>query len=178
MSRRKRLLAVRFNGIIFWTIITGAVAGMPLLLFMDPLSQFFQQELDYERFEGQASKVYTLPCGYCDEFCTMCTGTCPTGAIKKLGEDEKHSRQIGVAQVHRDACLAWTDKEHCMVCQEYCPYLAIGEDVSPDGIPRPVVDPEICRGCGFCQNQCPAIRDGVAIVVSGVEEQRHAKDFF
>ena len=142
------------------------------------LSQFFQPELDYATFAGPPSDGIRKPVGFCDEFCTICTETCPTGAITQLNEEEKHSRQIGIAKVRQDACLAWTDGEHCMVCQEYCPYLAIGEDVSEDGLPRPVVDPEICRGCGFCQNQCPAIRNGVAIVVHGVEKQGQAKDFF
>ncbi|MFO7821959.1 MAG: 4Fe-4S binding protein [Lentisphaeria bacterium] len=141
-------------------------------------SQFFQPELDYSHYAGQSSRGGSLPRGYCDEFCTICTETCPTGAITRLSEEKKHAKQIGIAKVREDACLAWADKEHCMVCQEYCPYLAIGEDVSEDGIPRPVVDTEICRGCGFCQNQCPAIRDGVAIVVHGVEAQNEAKDFF
>lgn len=146
--------------------------------FKRKLSQFFQPELDYVYFEGQSTGGMTSTHGYCDEFCTMCIDACPTGAISKLTEDEKHSRQIGIAEVRREACLAWEDKEDCMVCQEYCPFLAIEEDVSEDGIPRPVVDPQICRGCGLCQNQCPAIRDGVAIVVRGVEEQAKAKDFF
>ena len=136
-----------------------------------PVDQFFLPELDFAR-------KYPGGQGFCDEFCTRCTQTCPTGALTPLSEDKKHATQIGVAVVRRDACLAWADHEHCMVCQEYCPYLAIREDKGPDGIPRPVVDPEICRGCGFCQNQCPAIRDGVAIVVNGVSRQRQAKDFF
>lgn len=110
--------------------------------------------------------------GVCEEFCNRCTQVCPTGAIRKLTEEQKRNRQIGIARVRRSACLAWADKEHCMVCDEYCPYKAIKTDFAEDGLPRPVVEPETCRGCGACQNACPATKDGVAIVIHGIRRQR------
>ena len=108
----------------------------------------------------------------CDEFCTRCSHACPAGAIQPLTEAVKHQTQIGVAEVIRSACLAWADGQHCMVCQEFCPYRAITIDHDAKGLPRPVVQPEICRGCGACQNQCPAIRAGKAILVRGIPAQR------
>ena len=114
--------------------------------------------------------------GYCEEFCNRCTQVCPTGALKPWSIEEKRGRQIGVARVRRTACLGWADGQHCMVCQEFCPYHAIDTDESKQGIPRPVVRPDVCRGCGVCQNECPAIRDGVAIVVRGQRQQKEAVD--
>ncbi len=128
------------------------------------LAQFFHPEMDYQN-------------GYCDEFCNQCSQACPTTALQPLTIDAKRTRQIGVAKVRRDACLAWADGEHCMVCQEFCPYLAIDTDKSTANLPRPVVNPEICRGCGVCQNRCPAIRAGVAIVVHGIQRQARAKSY-
>ncbi|MBP7276266.1 MAG: 4Fe-4S dicluster domain-containing protein, partial [Kiritimatiellae bacterium] len=110
--------------------------------------------------------------GACEEFCNDCARVCPTGAIRNLGVEEKRQLQIGVAKVTRDDCLAWTEGEHCMVCQEFCPYGAIDTRTSRAGIPRPVVNEKKCRGCGFCQNACPAIRNGKAILVHGVDAQR------
>ncbi|MGD9874634.1 MAG: 4Fe-4S dicluster domain-containing protein [Kiritimatiellia bacterium] len=110
--------------------------------------------------------------GACEEFCDNCSRACPTGAIKKTNVDEKRMIQIGIAEVNREACLAWTDGEHCMVCDEFCPYGAIETSISETGIPRPIVNPEICRGCGFCQRECPAVRMGKAIIVRGLEKQR------
>jgi len=121
--------------------------------------QFFQPELDAER-------------GFCEEFCSRCTQVCPTGALEPLSVDEKRARQIGTAVVVRSACLAWADGEYCMVCQEYCPYDAIESSEDARGIPRPLVDEELCRGCGLCQHECPAVREGKAIFVHGVERQR------
>jgi len=114
--------------------------------------------------------------GPCEEFCYRCSEVCPTGAIKKiLSTDEKRHIQMGIAEVRRDACLAWTDKEHCMVCDEYCPYRAIANVPDEKGIPCPVIKPDVCRGCGYCEKYCPAVRDGIAIVVKGVPEQKMLK---
>ena len=108
----------------------------------------------------------------CDEFCNRCTLVCPAGAIRPLTAAVKHQTQIGVAEVIQSACLAWADGQYCMVCQEFCPYRAITIDHDAKGLPRPVVQPEICRGCGACQNQCPAIRAGKAILIRGIPAQR------
>ena len=111
--------------------------------------------------------------GYCPEWCNRCTQVCPAGALTPLAFAEKWHLQIGVAKITREACLAWEDGEECMVCQEVCPYLAIDSDWSEDDVARPVVNEEICRGCGSCLSKCPAIREGEAIVVVGVPHQQH-----
>jgi ferredoxin len=110
--------------------------------------------------------------GVCDQYCNKCSdNVCPVGAIKYLTVEAKQDRQIGVAEVIRSTCLAWEHGEHCMVCDEYCPYNAIKNDESENGIPRPVVMPDICRGCGVCQNACPA-KSSPAIIVRGLKEQK------
>ena len=126
------------------------------------IGQLFQVELDTHN-------------AYCEEFCNRCTEVCPSGAIEPLTLKQKRFRKMGTAAVIKEACLAWTDKEFCMVCAEYCPYHAIRMDPS-DGVPAPVVNPEICRGCGACQAKCPAIRAGRAIIVNGLPAQTTARD--
>lgn len=123
-----------------------------------PLSQWFQPELNPDA-------------GACEEFCQACTRVCPTGAILPLDEETKRNLQIGIARVYRGRCLAWRDGEHCMVCDEYCPYNAIKTILSDEGIPQPEVDPDTCRGCGYCQLECPAER-GKAILVTANNLQR------
>ncbi len=114
--------------------------------------------------------------GACAEYCNDCTKACPTGALKPLTIDEKRVHQLGLAVIERSICLAWTDGEHCLVCQEFCPYQAVGNDPRPgDNLPRPVMKPELCRGCGVCENQCPAIRAGKAIRIHGLLTQRKMK---
>ncbi|MBN1269060.1 MAG: 4Fe-4S binding protein, partial [Kiritimatiellae bacterium] len=107
---------------------------------------------------------------YCVEFCNECNKVCPTGAIAHLTLDEKRHVSIGLAEVTRSRCIAWNEGAHCMVCQEYCPYLAIRAEVH-NGVNCPVVDPEMCRGCGTCHNQCPALPDK-AINIHGIRQKK------
>lgn len=134
------------------------------------VGQLFQPELHYLDSETG------VPCGYCPEWCNACTKVCPAGAIRPLAPDEKRHRQVGVAKVVREACLAWEDKEDCSVCQEVCPYQAVTLEHTPDGRAQPTVDKDLCRGCGACYSNCPAIRAGKAIFVTGVEQQRQVAD--
>ena len=115
--------------------------------------------------------------GYCEELCNRCSHVCSAGALLPLTAEEKSHRQIGVARVTRDTCLAWAYDQYCMVCQEFCPYHAIRADHA-DGsdVPRPVVDPAVCRGCGICQHNCPSLHERKAITVVGLRRQGTAID--
>ncbi len=104
--------------------------------------------------------------GACEEFCTRCTQVCPTGAIRELSEKAKRHTKIGEAKIDKKACLAWEDNEYCMVCDEFCPYSAVDTETKENGIACPVMKPDLCRGCGACEENCPSIRAGKAIVVS------------
>jgi ferredoxin-type protein NapF len=103
--------------------------------------------------------------GICEESCNQCTQVCPTGAIRRLTHPEKHRTQIGLARIQKGKCLAWADGEHCMVCDEYCPYRAIATEWKDEAIPCPVILADLCRGCGACENACPATRAGKAVFV-------------
>jgi ferredoxin len=113
--------------------------------------------------------------GVCNESCTQCSQVCPTGAIRLLSEDEKWLRQIGVAKIQKGKCLAWSDQQACMECEDACPYGAI-ESVDRHGVSCPQVNPELCRGCGACENICPAVRAGKAILVHPLNPQTSIKE--
>jgi len=98
--------------------------------------------------------------GYCEYNCTLCGNVCPTGAIPKLPVEQKRRWRLGVAEIDRNICIAWKDRQECIVCEEHCPVAdkAIKtEEEIVDGrrIFLPSVDPELCIGCGICQNKCP-----------------------
>ncbi len=118
---------------------------------------------------GLLTPVLDYSEAYCFEYCHECTQVCPTGAIEKLLLESKRHRAIGLAEVDRDTCLAWHDRQYCMVCQEFCPYLAINSVVHR-GVNCPVVKPDMCRGCGACHVHCPA-RPDKAIVVRGLAQR-------
>lgn len=92
---------------------------------------------------------------YCNEWCRVCTGVCPTGAIRRLSLETKRALSIGTARVDRTRCLAWNEAQYCIVCHEFCSYQAV-RIVEHNGVNCPEVNEVLCRGCGACQSHCPA----------------------
>jgi len=111
---------------------------------------------------GLLTPVVVLRDDYCSESCNECLRVCPNGAIATLDLTEKRRLAMGYARVDRSRCWAWEDGIPCMRCSETCPYGAI-EAAVVDGLDCPVVDPDVCRGCGKCQLACPV--GGLAIRV-------------
>ncbi len=95
-----------------------------------------------------------------------------TGAIERLALETKRNRAIGLAVIDRKKCIAWEYGQYCMVCHEFCPYLAI-DSTERNGVECPTVKPDMCRGFGACQVNCPALPDK-AIVVKGIPQRRRA----
>jgi len=120
---------------------------------------------------GLLTPVLKMDPDYCVEWCHECTKVCPTGAIARLSLADKNNIAIGTALVTKQLCLAWEKGQACMVCDEYCPYHSI-KTVKNGEVLCPEVDPEICRGCGFCQAGCPA--EIKAIVVHGKPQRKLA----
>lgn len=104
---------------------------------------------------GLLTPVVRIEPGYCFEFCKQCADVCPTRAIQPLTLWKKQQIAIGLAGVDRSRCIAWSQAQYCMVCAEFCPFQAV-RAVQHGGVNCPEVDPEVCRGCGLCQVQCPA----------------------
>jgi len=137
--------------------------------------------------EGLWSPILIPRIGYCENSCVLCGYTCPTGAIHELVEKEKPGLdgkcmiKIGLAAVDRGRCLPWALKIPCIVCEEHCPtspkaiYLekTIVKDRNGSEITvqLPYVDPNLCWGCGICENKCP-VKDKPAIYVTNIGETR------
>lgn len=125
----------------------------------DGLARLFVPEINYDN-------------GYCDELCSRCSNVCPTGALQPLDRAAKQEQKIGTAAVEHDRCYAWGLGQRCMICADTCPYEAIRSKPRADGLRRPVVVPETCRGCGRCELECPSGSDRKAIRVSGLHQQQ------
>lgn len=108
---------------------------------------------------------YIFEQSFCEFSCTLCGQVCPTGAIPRLTEEEKHKVPTGKAYFDHKRCLPWAEGTPCIRCEEMCPTpeKAIkilntfkikgpnGEDVE---IQQPYVDRDLCVGCGICESNC------------------------
>ena len=81
--------------------------------------------------------------------CMKCVDVCPTGALEKI---ELQETRMGVAVIDHYTCLAWTGEVLCRTCYSVCPL----RDSAIELIElQPVVNSEVCVGCGICVNACP-----------------------
>lgn len=113
--------------------------------------------------------------GYCRPECVKCSEVCPTGAIRLITKEDKTAIQVGHAVWIKDNCIVQVDGVKCDNCARHCPTRAIQMvAVDPnldDSLKIPVVNAEICIGCGACENLCPA-RPYTAMYVEGHEMHR------
>lgn len=131
---------------------------------------------------GLWSPLLNMKLGYCEYECTLCTQVCPTDAIKELTFEEKQQTRIGVAAFDRGRCLPWASARSCIVCEEHCPtptkaiWFEEVEVLNENGelvtLKQPHVNPDLCIGCGVCENKCP-FRDQPAIYVTSAGETRN-----
>jgi MauM/NapG family ferredoxin protein len=139
-------------------------------------------------FEAIWTPVLINRIGYCEYNCVLCGHVCPTGAIlpltieKKVGKPGKQKPlKVGTAFYDRGRCLPWAMNVECIVCEEVCPtspkaiWFQTFELQQRDGsvkvLKRPYIDPNLCTGCGICENKCP-VRDKSAVRVTSIGETR------
>jgi len=135
--------------------------------------------------EGVWSPVLDPLRGYCEYGCTLCGQVCPTGAIRRLGPEQKKEWRIGTAMFDRSRCLPYAHLENCMVCEEVCPtprksiwFMDVeerGRSGEARTVRRPSVDPRLCTGCGICVNKCP-MADAPGIRVTSIGETRSQRN--
>lgn len=104
----------------------------------------------------------TVACDLCGDAAPACAVACPTGALT-LEPDGPVG--MGVAVVDTDRCLAHMGGV-CRSCFNACPLR--GEALFLEGALRPVINPDICTGCGLCEEHC--VIDPTAIVVRPTNE--------
>lgn len=113
-------------------------------------------------------------CRLCPDF--PCVEVCPTQAIRDVVD--KHDPRMGYARIEEDVCIAYQGYR-CEVCYRVCPLIdeAItidfqnleGDDIHTKFIP--VVNKDVCTGCGLCVNRCVVSDPYVPIRIVTLAEQ-------
>lgn len=145
--------------------------------------------------EGMWTPILKMDVAYCESQCTLCGQVCPTGAIREMTVEErnptpesgKKPMKIGQAFFDKNRCLPWASDRPCLVCEEHCPTPAkaiwvkeveiIGRHGETIKLQQPRVDPDLCIGCGICQDVCP-IKDSPGIYVTSAGETRNPNNQF
>jgi NAD-dependent dihydropyrimidine dehydrogenase PreA subunit len=129
--------------------------------------QGFEQGL-----EGLWTPVVKADWAGCESSCNACGQVCPTGAIRALPLAEKRVARMGLAIVDQATCLPLAGRQACDLCVQECnaagyhaiEYTQVGTQTDDAGMPiagtgflAPVVQDDLCVGCGLCQTRCYAI---------------------
>ncbi len=108
---------------------------------------------------------------FCNFDCHKCGEVCPTGAIIKLPQEEKHLTQIGKVFLQLDYCIVESEGTACGSCSEHCPTQAVKMVPYKNELTAPEINQDICIGCGACEYACPATEPHKAIFV--ISNQEH-----
>lgn len=105
------------------------------------------------------------PCEMCSTI--PCAAACPTGALRPSLHDIADAR-MGLAGLSApQRCLSFTGTAYCDGCAKACPLggkaIRIKQGrTRADGPFKPVVNPDVCTGCGLCEKAC--VLEGVAAI--------------
>jgi ferredoxin-type protein NapG len=97
--------------------------------------------------------------------CTMCTDRPCSVACVDAGVDILDGllpMKMGNALIHRSACRSKIGQE-CSLCLDVCP---IEGAIKHDWRKIPVVDQDLCTGCGMCVHSCPVEPIAISIIPS------------
>ncbi|HSO22779.1 MAG TPA: 4Fe-4S binding protein [Chondromyces sp.] len=141
--------------------------------------------------DGLFTPILDMRRGWCEPSCIRCGEVCPTAALTVLEPNAKQAIggpaevTIGTAFIDQGRCLPWGMETPCIVCEEMCPtspkaiWLEDVETTTRAGrritLQRPFVQPDLCTGCGLCENRCP-VGEQAAIRVSSVGETRDPRN--
>ena len=71
--------------------------------------------------------------------------------------------KMGVARLNKDMCYSWQEPARtCGVCYRACPFP--GRAMKLEVFERPVINPDLCVGCGLCEQSCIHLPQAVRIV--------------
>lgn len=100
------------------------------------------------------------PCYMCDNL--PCVNACETGALSLT-----NTNNIGLAAIKQKQCFAHNGQV-CDYCFDHCP---LKNEAITMNNRVPVVNKDICTGCGMCVYYCPAPGKGIVILPKHIKDK-------
>lgn len=107
--------------------------------------------------------VAAKPCHLCEAM--PCVAACADGALVAMPHEDL---RMGLAEVDPAICFAYQG-QICDYCIDRCPFPE--EAIFSDDRGRPVVNPDLCVGCGMCAYICVTTPGAIAIHARPAPEQ-------
>lgn len=120
-------------------------------------------------FENGLKNVFTpkiVPIrGYCISpvnNCQNCIEVCPTKVLKPIElegistSELSNVLKMGTAFLNRASCIPYAELKPCLACKEICPVHGAITLIRGRGPKKPVINHDLCVGCGACEYTCPA----------------------
>lgn len=110
-----------------------------------------------------------VPCEMCEDI--PCLRACPTGALVPTLTRIEDAR-MGVAQLSRpEGCYSVIGAARCNSCWLACPLQDSAIIMQPGRTPlggwlTPVVNAQVCTGCGLCEKACIAVEPAITVRAS------------
>ena len=134
---------------------TDACTSCNLCVAACPTQVLQPSVLEYNSYSFLQPKMDYIA-GFCNYDCTICSEVCPTAAIQPIDIETKKRVQLGEAIFLLENCVVYTKRTECGSCAEHCPTKACRMvQWDQDNLRIPVVEEEICIGCGACEYACP-----------------------
>lgn len=128
-----------------------------------------------------------IPCHMCIDI--PCVPVCPTGALDLAslthnGKLDINSAEMGVAVIDSKSCIAFWGIQ-CDACYRACPLLGSAitieysknERTGKHAFMKPVVNTDVCTGCGLCERACVTEKASIFILPKEVALGR-AGDYY
>lgn len=95
--------------------------------------------------------------------CLECIDACPAGALAPV--ERKEDARMGTAVVDERLCVSLNGTGVCGACHTACPLR--NRALTQDYRNAPVVHPDVCVGCGLCEEACIVLENKAIRVVTG-----------
>lgn len=122
-----------------------------------------------------------VACKLCPDI--PCADVCPSGAldIKSLknedGQLDVNVSRMGLAVIHEESCIAYWGIR-CDACYRSCPLIdkaivlkyELNEVTHKHGNLLPIVQGDVCTGCGICEQVCVVEKAAIKVLPKAVAE--------